>query len=181
MSGGIFPQQKIVWWHLRPLLTSLVAWRIGESSAYQTAETIKGGSVQLQDLGSTTSHFYHSVGLHFLWTQKFQQGMNTCVYTVVSRKRAHGQYTLLCAQTGGWVNSCNIAAFYHEKAPTFTLISQQATTGYCTPTHPPSTGLIQFSICISQACDSKANQNFSEAATVTFRYCSSTYITSFSV
>ena len=24
-------------------------------------------------------------------------------YTVVSRKRAHGRCTLLCAQTGGWV------------------------------------------------------------------------------
>ena len=40
--------------------------------------------------------------------------------TVVSRKRAHGRYMLLCAQTGGWADICNIAAFYHEKAPMFT-------------------------------------------------------------
>ena len=37
--------------------------------------------------------------------------------TVVSRKRAHGWYTLLCAQTRGWVDICNIAAFYHKKCP----------------------------------------------------------------
>ena len=42
-----------------------------------------------------------------------------------------------------------LAAFYHEKAPMFTL--SQATAGYCTPTHPPSTSLIQFSVCIFQA------------------------------
>ena len=41
--------------------------------------------------------------------------------TIVSRKRAHGQCTLLSAQTGGWANICNIAAFYHEKVPMFTL------------------------------------------------------------
>ena len=53
------------------------------------------------------------------------------VYTVVSRKRAHGRCTLLCAQTGRWADICNILAFsYHEKAPMFTL--SQPTTGYCT-------------------------------------------------
>ena len=31
------------------------------------------------------------------------------MYTVLLRKRAHGQYTLLCAQTEGWVDICNIA------------------------------------------------------------------------
>ena len=85
--------------------------------------------------------------------------MYTLSYTVVSRKRAHGRCTLLCAQTRGWADICNIAGniygniaatFYHEKAPMFTL--SQPTTGYCTPTHPPSTSLIQFSVCISQAC-----------------------------
>ena len=45
---------------------------------------------------------------------------------------------------------CNIAAFYHKYAPMFTL--SQPTTGYCTPTHPPSTSFIHFSVCISQAC-----------------------------
>ena len=49
------------------------------------------------------------------------------LYRVVSRKRAHGRYTLLCAQTGGWVDICNIAVFYHEKAPMFTL--SQSKTG----------------------------------------------------
>jgi len=44
---------------------------------------------------------------------------------VVSRKRAHGRYTLLCAQTGGWADICNIAAFYHEKVPTFALLNLQ--------------------------------------------------------
>ena len=69
------------------------------------------------------------------------------VYTVVSRKRAHGRCTLLCAQTGGWADICNIAAFYNKKAPMFTLSQPKA--GYCTPTHTPSTS---FSDCISQAC-----------------------------
>ena len=50
----------------------------------------------------------------------------------------------------GWADICNIAVFYHVKAPKFTL--SQPTTGYCKPTHPPSTSLIQFSVCISLAC-----------------------------
>ena len=37
--------------------------------------------------------------------------------TVVSQKRAHGRYTLLCAQTRGRADICNIAAFYHKKRP----------------------------------------------------------------
>ena len=36
-------------------------------------------------------------------------------YTVVSRKRAHGWCTLLRAQTGGWADIFNIAAFHHKK------------------------------------------------------------------
>ena len=28
---------------------------------------------------------------------------------------------MLCAQTGGWVDICNIVAFYHEKASMFAL------------------------------------------------------------
>jgi len=40
--------------------------------------------------------------------------------------------------------------FYHGKGHMITL--SQPTTGYCTPTHLPSTSLIQFSVCISQAC-----------------------------
>ena len=38
------------------------------------------------------------------------------VCTVGSRKRAHGRCTLLCTQTRGWADICNIAAFYHEIA-----------------------------------------------------------------
>ena len=76
----------------------------------------------------------------------------TIIFTVVSRKRVHGRCTLLCAQTGGWADICNIAAFYHEKAPMFTLSQPRPTTGYCTPTHPPNTSLIQFSVYSSQAC-----------------------------
>ena len=68
--------------------------------------------------------------------------------TLVSRKRAHGRYTLLCAQTGVWADICNIAAFYHKKVPMFAL-SQP--TGCCTLTISPSTSLIQVSVCISQA------------------------------
>ena len=37
--------------------------------------------------------------------------------TVVSQKKVHGRYTLLCAQTRGWVDIGNIAAFYHKKRP----------------------------------------------------------------
>ena len=51
-------------------------------------------------------------------------------YTVVSRKRAHGRYTLLCAPTRGWADICNIA-FNYEKVLMFTL--SQPSTGYCTP------------------------------------------------
>ena len=40
--------------------------------------------------------------------------------------------------------------FTNEKAPMFTL--SQPTTGYCMPTHLPSTSLIQFSACISSMC-----------------------------
>ena len=36
--------------------------------------------------------------------------------------------------------------FIGEKAPMFTL--SQPTAGYCTPTHLPSTSLIQFSVCL---------------------------------
>ena len=79
---------------------------------------------------------------------------------VVLRKRTHGRCTLLRAQTGGWANICNIAAFYHEKAPIFTL--SQPTTGYCKPTHPPSTSLIQFSVCISLASSPRPAQNWGE-------------------
>ena len=43
----------------------------------------------------------------------------------------------------GWADIGNIAAFYHEKAPMFTL---SAYNRYCTPTHPPSTSSIQFSV-----------------------------------
>ena len=50
-------------------------------------------------------------------------------------KRGHGRYTLLCAQKRVWADICNIAAFYHKKAPMLTL--SQPTTGYCTPTHLP--------------------------------------------
>ena len=60
--------------------------------------------------------FYSFLYVHYAVLQK-----DTC--PVVLQKRAHGWYTLLCAQTGGWADICNIArgaAFYHEKAPMFT-------------------------------------------------------------
>jgi len=63
------------------------------------------------------------------------------------------------------VDICNIAAFYHEKAPMFTL--SQPTTEYCTPTHPPRKSLIQFSVCISQAC--VASHKWTSAAVLTFQ------------
>ena len=47
---------------------------------------------------------------------KILESTLTCS-TVVARKRAHGRYTLLCAQTRGMVDIGNIATFYHEKAP----------------------------------------------------------------
>ena len=61
-----------------------------------------------------------------------QGSSNSLVITVVSQKRAHGRYTLLCAQTGGWADICNITTL-QRKAPMFTL--SQPTAGYCTPTH----------------------------------------------
>ena len=42
--------------------------------------------------------------------------------TVVSRKRAHGRYILLCAQTGGWADICNITTF-QEKDSKFHAMS----------------------------------------------------------
>jgi len=43
-------------------------------------------------------HFYTTV------TQVSKRCRDKALYTVVSRKRAHGWYTLLCAQTGGgWI------------------------------------------------------------------------------
>ena len=70
---------------------------------------------------------------------------------VVSRKRAHGRYTLLCTQTGGWADICNIAAFYHpKKRPFLHYHNLQQDIAY-QHTHPPSTSLIQFSVCTSQA------------------------------
>ena len=70
---------------------------------------------------------------------------------VVSRKRAHGRYTLLCTQTGGWVDICNITAFYHpKKHPFLHYHNLQQDIAY-QHTHPPSTSLIQFSVCTSQA------------------------------
>ena len=38
------------------------------------------------------------------------------MYTIISWKRAHVRYTLLCSQTRGWADICNIAPFYYEKA-----------------------------------------------------------------
>ena len=67
--------------------------------------------------------------------------------TVVSQKRAHGRCTLLCAQTGGWADICNIAAFYHKKAHVYIIYNRILHTNT-----PASTSLIQFSVCISQAC-----------------------------
>ena len=72
--------------------------------------------------------------------------MNMYVYTVVSRRRVHGWCTLLCAQTGEWADICNIVAFYHEKRPIYII------TTYNRILHTSSTSLIQFSVCISQAC-----------------------------
>ena len=77
-----------------------------------------------------------------------------CISTVVSQKRAQGRYTLLCAQTRGWADICNIAAFYHEKAPMFTL--SQPTTGYCTPTHPVLLAAVKFWIAGGDASYHKA-------------------------
>ena len=56
-----------------------------------------------------------------------------CSCTIVSRKRAHGRYTLVCAQTRRWVDICNRTAFYHEKAPMFSL--SQRSRGYYTILH----------------------------------------------
>ena len=85
--------------------------------------------------------------------------------TIVARKRAHGRCTLLRAQTGGWADIRNIAAFYQKKAPMFTF--SQPTTGYCKPTHLPSTSLIQFSVCISQAC--VASHKWTSPSILTFQ------------
>ena len=54
--------------------------------------------------------------------------------TVVLRKRAYRRYTLLCAQTRGWADISNIAAFYQEKHPCLHYHNfQECIAGYCTP------------------------------------------------
>ena len=82
--------------------------------------------------------------------------VSTQLYTLVLRKRAHGRCTSLCAQTRGWADICNIAAFYHEKAPML-------------PKHPPvllaavkfriasGDALFEFTgtVCISQSNEPK--------------------------
>ena len=47
----------------------------------------------------------------------------------------------------GWANICYIAAFHHQKVPMFTLIYHNLEQDIV-----HSTSLIQFSVCISQAC-----------------------------
>ena len=87
--------------------------------------------------------------------------------TAVSQKRAHGQYTLLCALTGGWADICNIAAFYHEKPAMFTL-----SIGYCTPTHLPSTAGSREAMnqsvrnCVQQRTAKAHHRNLTPAAVV---------------
>ena len=50
----------------------------------------------------------------------------------------------MSSQIGGRVDISNIAAFYHEKAPMFTL--SQLTTGYCNQHTPPSTSCMHVGI-----------------------------------
>ena len=52
------------------------------------------------------------------------------IYHSLVKKGPWAVHITLCSDGGGWVDICNIAAFYHEKAPMFT--SSQPTTGYCT-------------------------------------------------
>ena len=85
---------------------------------------------------NNTNSWTHLVKSSVLRSWRSYFHMNMYVYTVVSWKRAHGRCTLLCAQTGGWADICNIAAFYHEKAPMLTL--SQPTTGYCMHTYTPA-------------------------------------------
>ena len=101
---------------------------------------------------------YFSWGVSFDHCTDFQMS-----YSLT--KKAHGRCTLLRAQTGGRGDICNITAFYHKKAPMFTV--SQPTTGYCTPTNPPSTSLIQFSVCISQAC--LASHKWTSTSVLTFQ------------
>ena len=63
------------------------------------------------------------------------------MYPSITKKGPWAAHT----QTGGWADICNISAFYHEKAPMFTL--SQPTTGYCTLTHPPSMVSASLSMC----------------------------------
>ena len=114
-------------------------------------------------------------------------------HNVVSKKGPWAVHITSCSDMGGGRIFVTLLHFTTKKPPCLHY-HNYITTGYCKPTHPPSTSLIQFSVCISQACvashkwtsagvltfqekDSKfrhamkANQNFSQAATVTFRYC----------
>ena len=154
----------------------------------------------------TRFFFVHNISCDIFWTNKaailrLESVVFHCMYHSLTKKGPIGTH---CAHTRGWADICNIAAFYHKKATMFTL--SQPTTGYCTPTNPPSTSLNQFSVwaCVVshkwtsssvltfQEKDSKfhaisftgkpshierLNQNFSETVRVTFRYCVSTYIT----
>ena len=56
--------------------------------------------------------------------------------------------SLLCAQTREWADICNTAAFAAlKKCPL-----PQPSTGYSTPTHPPSSSLIQQCRNLAESC-----------------------------
>ena len=61
---------------------------------------------------SYVSSLYACRGICFLCIYK---------YSSLAKKGPWAVHIILCAQTRGWVDICNIAAFYHEKAPMFTL------------------------------------------------------------
>ena len=72
-------------------------------------------------------------------------------HNVVSKKGPWAVHITLCSDMGGGRIFVTLLHFTTKKPPCLHY-HNYITTGYCKPTHPPSTSLIQFSVCISQAC-----------------------------
>ena len=75
-----------------------------------------------------------------------------------------GAHYFVLRQEGGRIFVTSLH-FTTKMPPMFTL--SQPTTGYCTPTHLPSTSLIQFSVCVSQAC--VASHKWTRGSVLTFQ------------
>ena len=79
---------------------------------------------------------------------KFHGPTKMLYYRSLAKKGPWAVHITLCSDRG-WVDICNIAAFTNKKVPCLHYHNLQQDIAH---QHLPSTSLIQFSVCISQAC-----------------------------